>query len=72
MNYVIKTAKTVDEAVREALTELNITRENAEIEVLDEGQKGFLGLIGSKDATVNPSTHSVHNSGTVGKSNSAA
>ena len=52
MNYVIKTGKTVDEAVREALTELNITRENAEIEVLDEGQKGFLGLIGSKDATV--------------------
>ncbi len=43
MNYVIKTAKTVDEAVREALTELNITRENAEIEVLDEGQKGFFG-----------------------------
>ena len=52
MNYVIKTRKTVDEAVREALNELNITRDNAEIEVLDEGQKGFLGLIGSKDATV--------------------
>lgn len=52
MNYVIKTGKTVDEAVREALSELNITRDNAEIEVLDEGQKGFLGLIGSKDATV--------------------
>lgn len=52
MNYVIKTGKTVDEAVREALSELNITIENAEIEVLDEGQKGFLGLIGSKDATV--------------------
>lgn len=52
MNYVIKTGKTVDEAVREALNELNITRDNAEIEVFDEGQKGFLGLIGSKDATV--------------------
>lgn len=52
MNYVIKTGKTVDEAVREALNELNITRDNAEIEVLDEGQKGFLGLIGSKNATV--------------------
>ena len=52
MNYVIKTGKTVDEAVREALSELNITRDSAEIEVLDEGQKGFLGLIGSKDATV--------------------
>ena len=52
MNYVIKTGKTVDEAVREALSELSISREDAEIEVLDEGQKGFLGLIGSKDATV--------------------
>ena len=52
MNYVIKTGKSVDEAVREALSKLNISRENAEIEVLDEGQKGFLGLIGSKDATV--------------------
>lgn len=52
MNYVIKTGKTVDEAVREALSELNITRDNAEIEVLDEGQKGFLGLIGSKNATI--------------------
>ena len=52
MNYVIKTGKSVDEAVREALSELNILREDAEIEILDEGQKGFLGLIGSKDATV--------------------
>ena len=52
MNYVIKTGKSVDEAVREALSELSISREDAEIEVLDEGQKGFLGLIGSKDATV--------------------
>ena len=52
MNYVIKTGKSVDEAVREALSELNISRENAEIEILDEGQKGFLGLIGSKNATV--------------------
>lgn len=52
MNYVIKTGKSVDEAVREALKELNISREKAEIEILDKGQKGFLGLIGSKDATV--------------------
>jgi len=52
MNYVIKTGKSVDEAVREALTELNINKEDANIQILDEGQKGFLGLIGSKDATV--------------------
>ena len=50
MNYVIKTGKSVDEAVREALTELNINKEDANIQILDEGQKGFLGLIGSKDA----------------------
>lgn len=52
MSYVIKTAKSVDEAVSQALKELNISREDAKIEILDEGQKGFLGLIGSKDATV--------------------
>ncbi|RVU55747.1 RNA-binding cell elongation regulator Jag/EloR [Anaerosphaera multitolerans] len=52
MNYVIKTAKTVDEAVSEALTELNIKREDAKVEVIEEPSKGFLGIIGSKQATV--------------------
>lgn len=52
MNYVIKTAKTVDEAVSQALIELNINREDAQIEVIEESSKGLFGLIGSKDATV--------------------
>lgn len=52
MNYVIKVAKTVDEAVSEALKELNITKEEAKIEVIEEASKGFLGIIGTKDATV--------------------
>lgn len=52
MNYVIKTAKTVEEAVSQALNELNIKREDAKIEIIEEPSKGFLGLIGSKDATV--------------------
>ena len=52
MNYVIKVAKTVDEAVSQALKELNITRDEAKIEVIEEASKGFLGLIGTKDATV--------------------
>lgn len=52
MNYVIKTAKTVDEAVSQALIELNIDREDAQIEVIEESSKGLFGLIGSKDATV--------------------
>ena len=49
---VEKSAKTVDEAVALALEELGITREEAVIEVLEEGAaKGFLGL-GKKDAVV--------------------
>ena len=52
MNYVIKVAKTVDEAVSEALKELNITKDEAKIEIIEEASKGFLGLIGTKNATV--------------------
>lgn len=46
-----KTAKSVDEAKALALAELGIAEEDAIIEVLDEGAKGFLGL-GSKGARV--------------------
>lgn len=55
MAFVEKTAKTVDQAVAEALKELNITAEEAVIEVLEEGKKGFLGMF-SKDAKVRVST----------------
>lgn len=45
MNKVIeKSAKTIDEAVALALKELGADRESVEIEVLNEGKKGFLGL----------------------------
>ena len=46
-----KNAKSIDEAVELALTELGIKKENAEIEVIQEPSKGFLG-IGAKDAIV--------------------
>lgn len=46
-----KTAKSVNEAVEEALKELEITEEEAEIKIIDEGSKGFLGL-GAKEAVV--------------------
>ena len=52
MNYIIKSAKTVEDAVNEAIKELNLNKDQVEIEVLEEGSKGFLGLIGTKDARV--------------------
>lgn len=46
-----KTAKNIDEAVEAALSELGVTIDEVDVEVLEEGSKGFLG-IGSKDACV--------------------
>ncbi len=48
---IIKTAKSTDEAISLALAELNASELDVNIDVLDEGNKGFLGL-GSKEATV--------------------
>ena len=52
MVEVEKMAKTVDEAVLEALKELNISMDHADITVIDEGSKGFLGMFGTKNAVV--------------------
>ena len=52
MAFVEKTGKTVEEAVAEALKALNITADQANVEVLEEGKKGFFGLFGGKDAKV--------------------
>lgn len=51
MIIIEKSGKTIDEAVAEALKELDTTRENVEIEVINEGKRGILGL-GAEDAKV--------------------
>ncbi len=51
MDTIERTAKTVDEAVAEALKFLDCTAEEAEITVLEEATRGFLG-IGAKPARV--------------------
>lgn len=52
MISVEKTGKTVDDAVLAALIELDVDRDDVEIEVIEEGSKGFLGLVGSRQARV--------------------
>lgn len=51
MTTIEKSAKTKEEAIELALGELNATIDDVEIEVIEEGSKGFLGL-GGKDALV--------------------
>lgn len=52
MITVETTGKTINEAIEKALKELQTTREDVKIEIVEEGSKGFLGFIGSKDAKV--------------------
>ena len=49
MKFVETTGKTKDEAIQKAVDQLECLAEDLEIEVLEEGSKGFLGFLGSKD-----------------------
>lgn len=51
MISVEKTAKTVDEAVQLALTELGLPRERVQVEVLEES-RSLLGILGTSQARV--------------------
>ena len=51
MKSVVRSGRTVDEAVIAALEELGVPSDRVTIEVLDEGKGGFLG-IGARPATV--------------------
>ena len=52
MRVITASGETVESAIDSALQQLNIPRDHAEIEVIDEGKKGFLGLFGSVRAVV--------------------
>lgn len=52
MKYVEKTAKTVDEAITEALIELETTSDNVEIEIINKGSSGIFSIFNSKPARV--------------------
>src|SRR3712207_9108561 len=53
MMTIDMTGKTVEDAIDNALRELNVTEDKVEIKVLDEGSKGFFNIIGTRPAKVN-------------------
>lgn len=52
MREVTASGQTVDEAVQTALEQLETTKDQIDVEVIDEGKKGLLGVFGSKRAVV--------------------
>lgn len=52
MKVIEMTGRTVEEALKNALTELKVTEDKVEVEVLDAGAKGFLNLIGTRPAKI--------------------
>lgn len=52
MDFITISAKTVDEAVLEALEKLETTSDKLEYEVVEKGSTGILGLFGAKPAII--------------------
>jgi len=55
-NTIELTGKTVDEAIETALGELKLSRDEVEIEVLEEPTKGLFGILGGKPARIRVKT----------------
>ena len=52
MTRMTRRGATVELAISSALQTLGVTRDEVEVEVIDQGRKGFLGF-GAKEAEVN-------------------
>ncbi|MBU3109777.1 RNA-binding cell elongation regulator Jag/EloR [Clostridium gasigenes] len=52
MKIVEMTGKTVNEALKNALKQLNLTEDKVEFEVIQEASRGFFNLIGNKPAKI--------------------
>lgn len=63
-----KRAKSIDDAIELALSELGIERDKAEIEIIQEPAKGFLG-IGAKEAVVKVTANTEKTARNPGKEN---
>ncbi|WP_186576863.1 RNA-binding cell elongation regulator Jag/EloR [Aquibacillus kalidii] len=52
MKQVTASGQTVEDAVQSALKQLNTTEDQVNVDIIDEGKKGLLGIFGSKPAIV--------------------
>ncbi|WP_018131407.1 RNA-binding cell elongation regulator Jag/EloR [Effusibacillus pohliae] len=52
MKKVIATGKTIEEAMRVALSKLGVAEDQVEVRVLKQPSRGFLGLIGAREAEI--------------------
>jgi len=52
MKIIEMMGKNVEEAIDNALKELKLTKDKVKIEIIDEGSKGFLNIIGVKPAKI--------------------
>ena len=52
MKTIEVNGRTVDEALETALKELKVDKDKVTVEIIDEGSRGFLNLIGAKPARI--------------------
>ena len=52
MDYIEVSAKTVDDAITEALIKLGTPSDKIEYEIIEKGSTGFLGFIGKQNAVI--------------------
>lgn len=52
MKQVTGKGETIEQAIEQALMQLQTTKEKVEINIIDEGKKSFLGLFGGRPAVV--------------------
>jgi spoIIIJ-associated protein len=52
MDNIRQEAKTVVDAINKALKKLDVKREEADVNIVSRGSKGFLGIIGGENAVV--------------------
>jgi len=52
MESIVRHGRTVEEAVQNAVKDLGVARDDVRVEVLEEGSRGFLGIIGQRESRV--------------------